>query len=310
MRARDLLLSTTMLGGTLVVTPVTMAADMPVPAPMQAPAVDGANLKAAGFGGTIANQRLSGGVGSYTFPLSGEYGAQIDGGGGSLGGSGWATVAGHLFWRNPYEALYGIYGSFTEWDRFGGVRAAHIAGEAEWYWGRYTLQGIMGVEFGNSVSGSTIGIVQTPIPFGVVNTFTTNTQGFAVKTRFFDQINLKYYLNDYFDAYVGHRYVGGKNAAAFGGELSSPLSRGVLGSLFVEGRAGEAAFHGVWGGVKLYFGPSDKPLIARHRQGDPGAPLDYYDNLFTVLNNAGSSASNAFQTVCAKFLRPDGRCES
>ena len=49
-----------------------------------------------------------------------------------------------MSWRNPSQALYGIYGSFTQWDRFGGVNAAHIAGEAEWYFGRYTLQGIVG----------------------------------------------------------------------------------------------------------------------------------------------------------------------
>jgi hypothetical protein len=196
---------------------------------------------------------------------------------------------------------------FTQWDRFGGVNASHVAGEAEWYWGRYTLQGIAGVEFGNSVSNSNTGFFQTAIPFGVVNTFTTNIQGFDLKTRFTDQINLKYYFNDYLDAYVGHRYQGGKNAAAFGGEWSAPLSRGVLASLFVEGRAGESAFHGVWGGVKLYFGPGDKPLIARHRQQDP----NLWDNLFTILNNANSSTNTTNQQVCTFGFSRDrpGQCE-
>jgi hypothetical protein len=270
--------------------------------------VDGANVKLAGLGGTLANRSLSGGVGSYTFPVSHDYGMQIDGGAGRLDSSGWASIAGHLFWRNPSQALFGIYGSFTQWDRFGGVNASHIAGEAEWYWGRYTFGGIVGVEFGNSVSSSTTGFVQTPIPFGQVNTFATATQGFAVKTRFMDQVNLKCYLTDYVSAYVGHRYVGGKNAAAFGAELSSPLGSGVLGSLFVEGRAGEAAFHGVWGGVKLYFG-SDKSLIARHRQQDPGANLSHYDLLPAITNNTTSSTNTTNQQVC--FFGPplfDGSC--
>ena len=52
------------------------------------------------------------------------------GGGGSLGGSGWATVAGHLFWRNPSQALLGVYSSFTEWDTMGGAKAGNVAGEA------------------------------------------------------------------------------------------------------------------------------------------------------------------------------------
>jgi hypothetical protein len=309
MRARDLLLSTAMLGGTLVVVPV-MGADLSVPAPppAAAPAVDGPNVKVAGLGGTFANRSLSGVVGAYTFPLSTQYGVQIDGGVGRFDSSAWTEIGGHLFWRNPSQALFGIYGSFTQWDRFGGVDVAHVAGEGELYLGRYTLGGIVGVEFGNSVSSSTIGFVQTPIPLGQVNTFTTASQGFAVKTRFMDQINLKYYFNDYFDGYVGHRYVGGKNAAAFGSELSSPLGRGVLGSLFVEARAGEGAYHGVWGGVKLYFG-ADKSLIARHRQQDPGGTLNTYDNVTAFTNNTTSSTGTAFQINCTTFLRPDGRCE-
>jgi hypothetical protein len=311
MRARDLLLSTTMLGGTLVVAPV-MGADMSVPAPppAAAPAVDGPNVKVAGLGGTFANRSLSGVVGAYTFPLANQYGVQIDGGVGRFDSSAWTEIGGHLFWRNPSQALFGIYGSFTQWDRFGGVDVAHVAGEGELYLGRYTLGGIVGIEFGNSVSSSTVGFVQTPIPGpGVINAFTTNSQGFAVKTRFMDQINLKYYFNDYFDGYVGHRYVGGKNAAAFGSELSSPLGRGVLGSLFVEARAGEGAYHGVWGGVKLYFG-ADKPLIARHRQQDPGGTLNTYDNVTAFTNNTTSSTANLFQIKCTTFLRSDGRCET
>ena len=127
---------------------------------------------------------------------------------------------------------------------------------------------------------------------------------------FFDQINLKYYLSDYFDAYVGHRYLGGKNAAAFGGEFSAPLGRGVLGSLFVEGRAGESAFHGIWGGVKLYFGPNDKSLIARHRTQDPAMLLETWDNLFTILNNANSSTGSSSQQVCPLGTKSNGTCEA
>jgi hypothetical protein len=307
MRGRDLLLSTTILGG--LVAPV-MGADMSVPAPLPAaaPAVDGPNVKVAGLGGTLANRSLSGVVGAYTFPLANQYGVQIDGGVGSFDSSAWAQIGGHLFWRNPSQALFGVYGSFTQWDRFGGVDVAHVAGEGELYLGRYTLGGIVGVEFGNSVSSSSTGFSQTGIPFGVVNTFTTVTQGIAIKTRFMDQINLKYYLNDYFDAYVGHRYVGGKNAAAFGSELSTPVARGVLGSLFVEARAGEGAYHGVWGGVKLYFG-ADKSLIARHRQQDPEGTLQTYDNLPAFTNNSTSSTGTAFQINCTTFLMRDGRCE-
>ena len=42
-----------------------------------------------------------------------------------------------------------------------------------------------------------------------------------------------------------------------------------MASAFVEGRIGEGDFHGVWGGLRVYFGQKDKPLIDRHRQDDP-----------------------------------------
>jgi len=40
-----------------------------------------------------------------------------------------------------------------------------------------------------------------------------------------------------------------------------------MASLCVEGRAGE--YTGVWGGLKLYVGKSNKTLIRRHREDDP-----------------------------------------
>ena len=179
---------------------------------------------------------------------------------------------------------------------FGGVNLGQVAAEGEYFYGRFTLQGILGIEFGNSVS-STQGIMSTVAPGGGgvpgVNTFTTFTQGYDIGTRFFDQINLKYYLGDNINAYVGHRYLGGKNAAAFGGEFAIPVSRGVLGSAFVEARVGESDFHGIWGGLKFYFGPTDKPLIARHRQEDPNNWS--VDSLFSILNNHTSSGGSSTQ---------------
>jgi hypothetical protein len=246
-----------------------------------------------------------------TFPLANQYGAQIDGGVGSLDGSSYGAIAGHLFWREPHQALFGIYGSFTEWDRFGGVQVGQIAAEGEYYYGRFTLQGIMGVEFGNTVS-NTQGFGTTVAPVGVVPgviTSTTLTNGFSIGTRYFDQINLKYYLNDYADAYVGHRYLGGKNMAAFGGEWAFPVARGVLGSAFAEGRVGEDNTYGVWGGLKFYFGPNDKPLIQRHRQEDPNNWT--VDTLFSILNSGTSSSSGSTQQFCSGGAAPvGGSCET
>jgi hypothetical protein len=78
------------------------------------------------------------------------------------------------------------------------VHVTQVAGEGEAYLGRFTVQGIAGVEFGNSVSNTTFGFGVIPPVGGLpgVNTVNAFTEGYDVRTRFFDQINLKYYFTD------------------------------------------------------------------------------------------------------------------
>lgn len=257
------------------------------PATTLAPAVDAVNEKFEAFGGTLGNSSIYGGNGSVTVPLQGPFGAQLDGTIGSLGGNDFAVISGHWFWRDPGVGLVGLYGSDAYWDRFGGVDAAHIGAEGERYWGPFTVQGLAGVEFGNSASTSSTATTVGPT-FTTTSTFTS---GISVPTRFFDEINLKYYFTDNISGYIGQRYLGGENALALGGEIAQPLGHGILASAFVEGRVGQDNFRGVWGGLKFYFGPTDKPLMARHRQEDPNNWN--VDNLFGLTNNQYSSGSTA-----------------
>jgi len=304
MRFRRLLQSTTMFSGVvgwafLAVTSAwadDLITKTSSPAATPAPAVDAINTKVDGFGGSLGNLGIYGGNGSITVPLQGPFGAQLDGTVGNLGGDGFAVVSGHWFWRDPAAGLLGLYGSEAYWDRFGGVNAAHVAAEGERYWGPLTLQGIAGVEFGNS--GSTTVATVGPV---LTTTFTT---GVSVPTRFFDEINLKYYFTDNISGYVGQRYLGGQGAVALGGEFAQPLGHGILASAFVEGRVGENNFHGIWGGLKFYFGPTDKPLIARHRQEDPNN-WDV-DNLFGLVNNQTASGSS----FCTLGRASGGGCET
>ena len=116
------------------------------------PAVDGVNGKVNFFAGTIANMDLYGAKGSVGLPLAGPYRLQIDGNLGNLGGSAYGASAAHLFWRNPGQGLLGVYGSLTGWNKDSGVWVSQIAGEGALYWGRWTVEGIAGVEFGNTVN--------------------------------------------------------------------------------------------------------------------------------------------------------------
>src|SRR5665213_3832287 len=252
---------------------VTYGADvLPVKAPQQAgcaQAVDGINGKVSTLGGSFANNGVYGGMGSLGLPLGCELGAQIDGTAASFDKRFLGSIAGHIFWRDPAKALVGLYGSYTYWNsNVGGVNSNHIGPEGEVYMGRWTLQGLGGVEFGNSVSGSVGPIIQT----------------YDIKTRFFDEVNLAYYLEDNFKVYAGHRYLAGRNALAIGGEYGIPMSHGVMASLFLEGRVGEDSFNGVWGGLRFYFGQKDKTLIRRQREDDPIVWDDF------GITNHGSTA--------------------
>ena len=284
MMPQTLLLGTTMLTGVVgalfVSTLPARAADVAVKAPdtpLAGPAVDGFNGKVDGFGGSLGRRELYGSQGALSIPLGAQFGAQIDGAVGRWGGRSFENVAPHLFWRDPARGLVGIYTSHTWWDQFGGVYIGHVAGEGEYYWGRWTLQGIAGVEFGNSTTNV------------VTTTAGTLTETYDIKTRYFDHINLKYYVTNDWDVFVGHRYLGGQNALALGTEVALPIGRrsGLIATGFVEGRIGEHDFQGIWGGLKLYFGQRDKPLIDRHRQDDPTAWG--VNSLFGILGNSGQT---------------------
>jgi hypothetical protein len=289
----------------------------PAVSPVALPAVDGINAKAEAYGGSLAGKSLGGAAGAFSVPLASLYGLQLDSAAGRFDGSRFSNLAGHAFWRDPGRGLVGLYTSHTWWDRNGGVYLGQVAGEGELYLGRFALQGIAGVEFGNiaqimSTSTSTIA-PGFPDPFvggapGVTTT-TTFLDSYAVKTRFFDQVNLKYYLSDQWTGYVGHRYLGGRNALALGSEVALPLGRGVLASAFVEGRAGEANMQSIWGGVKFYFGGNDKPLLARHRQDDPN--IWSTDTLFSLVNSHSSSSSSTSTQFCGPgTVMVDGDCYS
>ncbi len=287
MQLRPILLSTTMLTGIVAAgsLPATVghAADLSVytkapPLPAQTTAVDGLNGKVDGFGGTIGNQAVWGSTGSLSIPLGGAYGAQLDGLAANYDDSFAGGVGGHLFWRNPSVGLLGVYASYTHWDQFGGVATGHVGAEGEYYFGSFSFRALAGVEWGNSQS---VSVTQPDT--------STLTQGFDIGTRFFDKIDLSYYLQDNLKLTIGHRYLGGQNMLALGGEYGFGLGSGVMGALFAEGRVGENDSHGVWGGVRIYFGQHDKPLVARHRQDDPANGL--LDDLFTINNSFGKSVT-------------------
>jgi hypothetical protein len=71
------------------------------------------------------------------------------------------------------------------------------------------------------------------------------------------------------------------------------MSHGIMAALFVEGRVGEHDDHGIWGGLRVYFGQKDKTLIRRHREDDPA---DWNDG-FGISNSSGATGCPAGQVL-------------
>jgi hypothetical protein len=221
------------------------------------PAVSAINGKIDGFGGAAPNDPLWGGRGSLTFPVGAQYGFQIDGLAASSDSRFLGAVGAHGFWRDPARGLLGLYVAHQYFDRLGGVNATRVAAEGEYYFAKWTLQGIAGIEFGNRRS-----TINPALGGNIIQTL-------DVRTRFFDKIDLAYYPTDNIKLSVGHRFVFGRHAAAFGGEMALPASIGWAASLFAEGRAGERDYYGAFGGLRVYFAAAPKTLIRRHREDDP-----------------------------------------
>lgn len=250
------------------------AADLVAKAPAlqtPLPAVDGINGKADAVGGSLAHHSFYGGTGSLSVPLGPQFGFQADGMAASYQGDSLDGVAGHGFWRDPSKGLIGVYGDYLRWDRLGGVKVGHVGAEWAAYLNRFTLEGVVGVESGNNRSAVIGGLVET------VN----------LTTRMFDKVDLAYYVTDDLQLSIGHRYFGGKNLLALGGEWQFANLGNASSALFVEGRVGTERLDSVWAGVRFYFGQKPKSLIRRHREDDPPAGLK---NSASAFGNAGSTS--------------------
>ncbi|MBV9556325.1 MAG: hypothetical protein JO254_04555 [Pseudolabrys sp.] len=269
-------MSSAVVAAVLMFTSASHAADYYVPASPSRAAVDGGNGKLEVFGGGTGDRDVYGVAGSFSQALPGQFGVQFDGMSASLDNNGVYGFGGHLFWRDPSIGLLGIVGNVTHWEGFQGVNVNRIAFEGEYYLNRFTIRAVAGGEWGSS----------TTTFFGTG--FTT----FNVGSRFFDSIDVAYYPDDDFKIFAGHRYYGGLNALALGGEHGMPIGNGAMASLFFEGRIGESDYWGALAGVKMYFGQRDKSLIRRHREDDPDNPLaggtDTFGNTSgstTITNN-------------------------
>jgi hypothetical protein len=226
----------------LIGAPAAFAADVtrPLFLPGSLPAVSAINGKAAIFGGTIDGLHAFGLAGSLSLPINRQLGLQGDILIGSAGGANFQGAAGHLFWRDPTQALLGVYASWVDWSPIG-AEVTKFGIEGEWYSGPISFEGLLAMQGG---------------------TYTGMAANATV--AFYLHQNLR------LDASIRH-LEGVGTFAGLGAEWQHD-STGL--ALFANANWGDSNYESFIAGVKFYAGPS-KSLIRRHREDDPASILPW-----------------------------------
>lgn len=227
----------------LVVGTVSNAASIYDPKPISYQesnqAVDGYNGSLSVLGGSLDGAGNGMAVLSLSAPIPyfSSFGIQGDVAYGLYDGvnaSSSAAAALHIFWRNPGVGMLGIYG---DWGYLSPVHSGRLGIEASHYSGQWTFEGLFAMEFGQNVY-----------------------------TKFVDEIDVSYYVDDNTKISLGHRFTARGNVANLGFEKQFGDMAGSAWSVFGEAEAGEDDFYQVFAGIKASFGSSGaKSMIDRDR---------------------------------------------
>ena len=203
--------------------------------------------------------------GSVSVPVGQQFGFQLDGAYNDLDNNGvdlsLSAIGGHFFWRDPSNALLGIYGEYKEFGDL--IDTYMIAAEGEFYREQFTLEWYAGLE-------------NLETPFGDSDFFA----GEAV---------LAFYPTENSRVHAGVRRRIETTSLVLGAEFMADTG-GASPSVFIDAAFGDEDTTTVMGGLRLYLGSGSKSLIRRHREDDPDNRLvDGVDAVGTCVNNADSS---------------------
>lgn len=213
----------------------------------------------AGVAGIDGRDDFAGLVtGSLSLPLGTMFGAQLDAGAGTYYGGFTAGGGGHLFWRNPQQALLGLFGNYTTARKAGWGRAGV---EGELYLGMFTLAAHGGYQFGD------------------------DSRRIDVRKGGFGGGDAIAYIGENFALSAG----GGIYASEWGGRAGIEFQPGLSAapglSVFALGEIGESDQYKATAGVRFYFG-ANKSLQKRHREDDPAVFL------FSSLGGSAARGKN------------------
>ena len=159
------------------------------------------------------------------------------------------AAAGHLFWRNPAVGMLGI---FSDYGKLNSLHFGRLGIEGALYHGPWTIDGMLGMEFGQNVL-----------------------------TRFVDEIDISYNFNKNFKASVGHRITARGHMGNIGFEKQFAAYENVAWSIFGTAEAGEDDFSQAFLGVKASFGSNGAGSL-EERDRSKGVKVRIPSNLASI----------------------------
>jgi|TARA_B100000965_G_scaffold91772_1_gene74779 hypothetical protein len=220
------------------------------------PAVSAINGKVEAIGGELNDSQLWAAAGSVAVPISGQFGAQVDGILADYSASDTYGIGLHGFWRDPEIGLAGIVVSHTD---IGGTDINRYAAEGEYYLNNLTFAGTAGYQSGDSLETG------------------------------FGAADIRWYATDDLMVEVGASTISQARVGHIGVEWKAPVRFAGV-SLFADGAIGTDSYDHVIGGIRIYFGGGDKSLKRRHREDDP------INSLVTGVASAVSGTAGASST--------------
>jgi hypothetical protein len=211
------------------------------PTPVSSQSVDGLNFKAGVVSGKLGkwdNHMFLASV-AAPMPFYPSIGVQLDLGIGRFGSKYTSAASGlHIFKRDPSTGMIGIYG---DWGYVDTEHGGRVGVEGAIYNGRWSLDAMAGVQFGQHYL-----------------------------TKFVDEVDLSYYFTDNFKGSIGHRLTSRGHVANIGFEFMPDLGANSGWSVYGEAEVGEDNYSGAWAGIRYSFGQSSaSTLIERDRMADP-----------------------------------------
>ena len=217
------------------------------------PAVSAINGKFEAIGGELNDSQLWAAAGSVAVPISGQFGAQVDGILADYSASDTYGIGLHGFWRDPEVGLAGFVVSHMD---IGGTDINRYAAEGEYYLNNLTFAGTAGYQSGDSLETG------------------------------FGAADIRWYATDDLMFEIGGSAISQARVGHIGVEWKAPVRFAGV-SLFADGAIGTDSYDHVIGGIRIYFGGGDKSLKRRHREDDP------INSLVTGVTSAVSGVAGA-----------------